>query len=130
MIDREKNRDAGMRRHCGSSVFEYARVNELQQISEMVSHRKEYEILIQRNRRKHQKCKWVSECDSVSLWNFTYECTYFPKRQIQCHHQNMLVGNVAEGKNVRGENLSRSHLENRGFWENGVEECHRIVLKY
>lgn len=98
MIDREKNRDAGMRRHCGSSVFEYARVNELQQISELVSHRKEYEILIQRNRRKHQKCKWVSECDSVSLWNFTSECTYFTKRPDTMSSSEHVSGKCGGGK--------------------------------
>lgn len=106
---RERERCRKDKEHCRAGFLEKVKVNEPYHINGVVSHRKEYEILIHKYRRKHQKCSELVDV-MVLAYGFLFRnspISISPRDWIQGHHVILLVGNKEEGRNVRGENAAK-----------------------
>ena len=95
---RERERCRKEKEHCRTDFLEKVKANELYRISGVVSHRKDYEILIHKYQRKHQKCSELVDVMVLvyGILLLSSPVNISPRGWMQCHHVTMLVGNKEE----------------------------------
>lgn len=109
---RERERCKKKKEQCRTGFLEKLKVNEPYHINGVVSHRKDYEILIHKYRRKHRKC---SELVTVMVLAYgilllSSPVNISPRDWMQSHHVTMLVENKEKEKNVEERMWPNSHL--------------------
>lgn len=93
-IKRERERCRKEKEHCRVGFLEKVKVNESYHISAVVRHRKEYEILIHKYRRKHKKCSELVDVMIIAygLLLQNSPISISPRDWIQGHHVILSVG--------------------------------------
>ena len=105
---KERERCRKEKEHCRTGFLEKVKANEPNHISGVVSHRKDYEILIHKYKRKHQKCSELVDVRVLAygILLLRSPVNISPRGWMQCHHVTMRVGNK-ERKECRGENAAK-----------------------